>query len=216
MNLHPTTTVNDTTTEVPKSGARAYETADEKRTRFETEVRPHLQAVRGAARRLTKSEADADDLFQETMLRAFRYFDRFQAGTNLKAWLLQIQRNVFFNAYQRNKRERSVTNESTEAVYEGSMSHGSVRYGTQPDTNVERPRIARAIHDALEELPEPARSIVVRADIDGWSYKEIAAEQGTPIGTVMSRRHRARKALQHALEVEASELGIVGNALQAA
>ena len=187
------------------------------RQSFETEARPHLGVLRANARRLTNSDADADDLVQDTMVRAYRYYDRFEPGTNFKAWLFQIQRNVFVNRYRREQRERTALTESARAsIQDRCMSQASIRNGLSTQQNVERPQVAKAIQDALEDLPEQARSIVLRADIDGWSYKEIAAEMGTPIGTVMSRLHRARKSLQSSLQSQAEELGIAGVAMEAA
>lgn len=187
------------------------------RRRFEEEARPHLGMLRGNARRLTRTEADADDLVQDTMVRAYRYYDRFEQGTNFKAWLLQIQRNVFVNRYRREKREHALLTESAlEAIHNRCTSQATLREGRTAERSVERPRVAQAIQDAIAELPEPGRSIVVRADVDGWSYKEIAEEMGTPIGTVMSRLHRARKSLQSSLRSQAEQFGIAGGALEAA
>lgn len=192
-------------------------TQAEIRRSFEREARPHLGVLRANARRLTASDADADDLVQDTMVRAYRYYDRFEEGTNFKAWLFQIQRNVFVNRYRREQRERAAfTDTAQPSIQDRCMSQASIRNGLATDANVERPEVAQAIQDALASLPEQARNIVMRADVDGWSYKEIAAEMGTPIGTVMSRLHRARKTLQSSLKTEAVELGISSAAMEAA
>ena len=102
------------------------------------------------------------------------------------------------------------------SVHGNCIGDASKRNGTDTLQNVERPMVAQAIREALEDLPEPARSGVVRADVDGWSYKEIAEEMGTPIGTVMSRLHRARKTLQGSLYEQAEQLGIVGEQVELA
>ena len=192
-------------------------TASDVRRRFERDARPHLEVLRANARRLTSSDADADDLVQDTMVRAYRYYDRFEPGTNFKAWLFQIQRNVFVNRYRREQRERNAMTESTQtSIQDRCISQASIRDGLSQEQNVERPEVANAIREALQELPDQARTIVIRADIDGWSYKEIAAEMDTPIGTVMSRLHRARKLLQSSLRGQAQEFGIAEASLEAA
>lgn len=200
-----------------KSREQPLRRQPEVRNRFEADARPHLGVLRANARRLTTTDADADDLVQDTMVRAYRYYDRFEQGTNFKAWLFQIQRNVFVNRYRRNKRERAFMAESNAgSIQDRCTSQASIRAGLAAEHNVERPMIAHAIEEALRDLPEPARSIVVRADVDGWSYKEIAADMGTPIGTVMSRLHRARKLLQSVLQDQAEQLGIGAQSLEAA
>jgi RNA polymerase sigma-70 factor (ECF subfamily) len=177
---------------------------------FEVEARPHLDALYSIALRLTRSPVDAEDLVQDTLVRAYRFYDRFEAGTNFKAWLLRIQMNAFVNRYRRATRERQVFDGPMAVpVGEGVMSRASMRGLTDPVGDAQRRLIAREINRAFEELSEEARAMVLLADVEELSYKEIAEVVGCPIGTVMSRLHRARKQLQVSLQQHAVELGII-------
>jgi RNA polymerase sigma-70 factor (ECF subfamily) len=177
---------------------------------FEVEARPHLDALYSMALRLTRSPVDAEDLVQDTLVRAYRFYDRFEAGTNFKAWLLRIQMNSFVNRYRRSVRERLVFDGPMAVpVGEGVMSRASMRGLTDPEGDAQRRLIAREINRAFEELSEEARAMVLLADVEELSYKEIADVVGCPIGTVMSRLHRARKQLQGSLQKHAVELGII-------
>src|SRR5436189_2317389 len=183
------------------------------RKRFERDVLPLLPSLYGAALRLTRNPADAEDLVQETYLRAYRGFAGFQEGTNLKAWLYRILTNSFINTYRKKQRE-PVTVEGPDDLDEWYLfdrlgarhverSAETEVLDTIPDEDVQR---------ALESLPEGFRLAVLLADVEGFSYKEIAAMMGIPIGTVMSRLHRGRKALEKALWETAKERGIVSEA----
>jgi len=177
---------------------------------FEAEARPHLDGLYSMALRLTRSPVDAEDLTQDTLVRAYRFYDRFEAGTNFKAWLLRIQMNTFVNRYRRTKRERQVFDGPMAApVGEGVMSRASMRGLTDPVGDAQRQLIAREINRAFEELSDEARAMVLLADVEELSYKEIAEVVGCPIGTVMSRLHRARKQLQGSLQEHAVQLGII-------
>ena len=177
---------------------------------FEVEARPQLDTLYAMALRLTRSPVDAEDLVQDTLVRAYRFYDRFEAGTNFKAWLLRIQMNTFVNRYRRATRERQVFDGPMAVpVGEGVMSRASMRGLTDPVGDAQRRLIAREINRAFEELSEDARAIVVLADVEELSYKEIADVVGCPIGTVMSRLHRARKQLQVSLQKHAVQLGII-------
>jgi len=177
---------------------------------FEEEARPHLDTLYSTALRLTRSQVDAEDLVQDTLVRAYRFFDRFEAGTNFKAWLLRIQMNTFVNRYRRSTRERQVFDGPMAVpVGEGVMSRATMRGLTDPVGAAHRKLIAREINEAFESLSEEARAMVLLADVEELSYKEIAEVMGCPIGTVMSRLHRARKQLQGALQQHAVQLGIV-------
>ena len=186
--------------------------AQDKRVDFEVESMRHLDALYGAARRLTRSPADADDLVQDTFVRAFRFYDQFQAGTNMKAWLLRIQTNTFINQYRRVQRERNVFDGVLAApVGEGVMSRSAMRGLTDPSSEAQRRIVSKEIKRAFDKLGDDARMMVVLADVEGFSYREIAEAVGCPIGTVMSRLHRARKTLQLHLIDQAIELGIVSD-----
>ena len=177
---------------------------------FEAEARPHLDTLYSTALRLTRSPVDAEDLVQDTLVRAYRFYDRFEAGTNFKAWLLRIQMNTFVNRYRRATRERQVFDgPMAEPVGEGVMSRASMRSLTDPVGDAQRRLIAREINRAFEQLSDDARAMVLLADVEELSYKEIAEIIGCPIGTVMSRLHRARKQLQSSLQKQAVQLGIV-------
>ena len=177
---------------------------------FESEARPHLDTLYSTGLRLTRSPADAEDLVQDTLVRAYRFYDRFEAGTNFKAWLLRIQMNTFVNRYRRTTRERQVFDGPMAApVGEGVMSRATMRGLTDPVGSAQQQLIAQEINRAFAELSENARAMVLLADVEGLSYKEIAEVMGCPIGTVMSRLHRARKQLQASLQQHAVQLGII-------
>ncbi|MGD8609164.1 MAG: sigma-70 family RNA polymerase sigma factor [Myxococcales bacterium] len=177
---------------------------------FEAEVRPHLDSLYSTALRLTRSPVDAEDLVQDTLVRAYRFYDRFEAGTNFKAWLLRIQMNAFVNRYRRTVRERQVFEGPLAApVGEGVMSRSTMRGLVDPVGDAQRAIIAQEINRAFDELSEDARAMVLLADVEELSYKEIAEAIGCPIGTVMSRLHRARKQLQISLQQHAVQLGII-------
>ena len=188
---------------------KSEKTATERRL-FEAEARPHLDTLYSTALRLTRSPVDAEDLVQDTLVRAYRFFDRFEAGTNFKAWLLRIQMNAFVNRYRRTVRERQVFEGPMAApVGEGVMSRATMRGLTDPVGDAQRQLIAREIGRAFDELSEDARTMVLLADVEELSYREIAEVIGCPIGTVMSRLHRARKQLQGSLQKHAAQLGII-------
>jgi RNA polymerase sigma-70 factor (ECF subfamily) len=177
------------------------------RTDFEREAMPHLPALYGAALRLGRSEGDAEDLVQETMLRAYRFFDTFEAGTNCKAWLFRILTNVFRNRYREREREQEILGEaeSSEAnlgqfVAEGPRDSETALLGRMVSADVEH---------ALATIPAEFRLAVVLADLEDFSYKEIAEIMDCPAGTVMSRLYRGRKMLQKLLYSYALEQGIV-------
>jgi RNA polymerase sigma-70 factor (ECF subfamily) len=162
------------------------------RSDFEREALPHLGALYAAALRMTRNEKDAEDLVQEALLRAYRFFDTFEAGTNCKAWLFRILTNVFCNQYRERERENVVMTEaeSSSANLEQFLS-------------VER---------ALAAVPPDFRLAVVLADLEDFSYKEIAEIMDCPAGTVMSRLYRGRKILQGLLYNYAVEQGIIAPA----
>lgn len=190
---------------------RAMKVASE-RGQFEREVRPHVDALYSAALRLTRNEVDAEDLVQDTLVRAYRFYDRFEAGTNFKAWLLRIQMNTFVNRYRRTVRERNVLEgPMATPVGEGLMGRATMRSLTDPVGDAQRRLIAQEITRAFDELSDEARAMVLLADVEELSYKEIAKIIGCPIGTVMSRLHRARKQLQSSLQTQALQLGIISD-----
>lgn len=182
---------------------------DEKR--FQEEALPLLDSLYGAALRMTRNPADAEDLVQETMLRAYRSFDRFEAGTNLKAWLFRIMTNAFINTYRKKQREpRKVPQDDVEEfdLYQQLKDHDP-QFAITPETIVLDSLVDSDITDAIDELPEQFRLAVVLSDLEGFSYAEMAEIMDVPMGTVMSRLHRGRKALQKRLWEVARDRGIV-------
>ena len=183
---------------------------DATRERFERDVLPLLPSLYGAALRMTRNPADADDLVQETYLRAFRGFAGFAEGTNLKAWLYRILTNGFINSYRKKQREPQIV-EGPDDLEEWYLYDrlGGQRVEESAEEEVLDRIPDEAVKRALESLPENFRIPVLLADVEGFSYKEIAEIMDTPIGTVMSRLHRGRKALERALWDTAHERGLI-------
>jgi RNA polymerase sigma-70 factor, ECF subfamily len=182
----------------------------ELRERFERDVLPLLPSLYGAALRLTRNPTDAEDLVQDTYLRAYRGFSGFTEGTNLKAWLYRILTNGFINTYRKKQREPQIVegpDDIDEWYLYDRLGGRSVEESAEEEV---LDRIPDAeVKAALESLPENFRIPVLLADVEGFSYKEIAEIMDTPIGTVMSRLHRGRKALEKALWDTAKERGLV-------
>jgi len=180
------------------------------RERFERDVLPLLPNLYAAALRMTRDPTDAEDLVQDTYLRAFRGFAGFTEGTNLKAWLYRILTNSFINTYRKKQRQPQ-TVEGPDDMDEWYLFDklGGRNVELSAETEVLDRIPDEAVKGALESLPENFRLPVLLADVEGFSYKEIAEIMDTPIGTVMSRLHRGRKALQKALWDTAKERGLV-------
>jgi RNA polymerase sigma-70 factor (ECF subfamily) len=180
------------------------------RERFERDVLPLLPNLYAAALRMTRNPADAEDLVQDTYLRAFRGFSGFKEGTNLKAWLYRILTNSFINTYRKKQRQPQ-TVEGPDDLDEWYLFDklGGRNVELSAETEVLDKIPDEAVKAALESLPENFRLPVLLADVEGFSYKEIAEIMDTPIGTVMSRLHRGRKALQKALWDTAKERGLI-------
>ena len=178
-------------------------------SRFEQEAMPLLPNLYSAALRLTRNPTDAEDLVQETFLRAYRGFGRFEPGTNLRAWLYRILMNTFINSYRKKQREPLTISE--DEVDEWYLYSKMAERGAEPsaETAVIEALPDEDVQDALASLPEQFRTAVLLADVEGFSYKEIAEIVGVPIGTVMSRLHRGRKALEKRLWDVVRERGLV-------
>jgi RNA polymerase sigma-70 factor, ECF subfamily len=173
----------------------------------------YMPALYTAALRMTRNPADAEDLVQETYLKAYRAFATFEAGTNLKAWLYRILTNTYINTYRAKKRRPEIADvEDVEDLY--LYHHLSADRGGGAGRSAEDEALDRFtdtdVKEAIESLPETFRLAVLLADVEGFSYKEIAEITDVPIGTVMSRIHRGRKALQKALGDRGIARGLVG------
>jgi len=191
--------------------ASPVELTEDERRRFQADALPLLDSLYGAALRMTRNPQDAEDLVQETMLRAYRAFDRFEAGTNLKAWLFRILTNAYINTYRKRQREpQKVSADEVEEfdLYQELKDHGT-QFEATPESIVLDSLVDSDIIDAIEDLPEQFRLAVVLSDIEGFSYAEMAEIMDVPMGTVMSRLHRGRKALQKRLWELARDRGIV-------
>lgn len=177
---------------------------------FEAEVLDHLDALYGVAFRMTKEGSAAEDLVQDTVVKAVRARHQYKAGTNLKAWLLRILTNTFINLHRRGGLERDVL-EGPDAgpLADRWIGASTMKSMRDPESQMLAPLIAAEVRGALEELPEHFRLAVVLSDIEGLSYKEISEVMGCPVGTVMSRLHRARRMLQASLQDHAIALGII-------
>ena len=190
----------------------AQETDAERTARFERDALPFLDQLYSAALRMTRNPADAEDLVQETFVKAFAAFHQFEEGTNLKAWLYRILTNTFINNYQAKKRRPDESElDEVEDLYLyrklGGLEAASVGRSAEDElmdwfTDAE-------VKEAVEALPEQFRLAVLLADVEGFSYKEIAEILDVPIGTVMSRLHRGRRGLKTKLADYAVERGLV-------
>lgn len=173
---------------------------------FEEVALVHLDALYRSALRLTRNRAEAEDLVQETFLRAFRNFHRFNPGTNCRAWLFTILRNAFLNRLRRNSHE--VLEGDVEGWDGGAAASGDgPASGSPPEEEFFQTVLHGDVDRALKALPLPFREVVILADLEGLSYKEISQVIGCPIGTVMSRLSRGRGLLRQALARFAREHG---------
>ena len=177
---------------------------------FERDALSYLDALYRTALRMTRSEEEAEDLVQETYIRAFRFQEQFEAGTNLKAWLFRILTNTFINQFRRRKSRPQTTeldDVDESALYRHMTGASAASTAAEPEAVVLDRVVDSEVTKALEELPEKFRTVVL-LDVEGFSYKEMAEMLHVPIGTVMSRLHRGRKFLQKRLYDLARDRGI--------
>jgi RNA polymerase sigma-70 factor (ECF subfamily) len=182
---------------------------------FSDQAMEYMGSLYSAALRMTRNPSDAEDLVQETYLKAYRAFDSFQEGTNLKAWLYRILTNTFINSYRaRRRRPQQTELDDVEDLYLYRRLGGleAVTAGRSAEEEVLEHFTEGEVKAAVEALPEQFRMAVLLADVEGFSYKEIAEILDVPIGTVMSRLHRGRRALQKALHEFGTARGLVGTA----
>ncbi|KAA0208395.1 MAG: sigma-70 family RNA polymerase sigma factor [Ignavibacteria bacterium] len=165
---------------------------------FEREALPHMNLLYNYAYKMTGNQLDADDLLQETFLRAFRFFDKFEQGTNCKAWLFRIMKNLFINKYRKNQKEPGkVDYDDIENFFD------SIKSDRIDSTDLQEKLFSNLLDDdvltALNSLQDDFKTVVILCDLEGLSYEEIAEFVQVPIGTVRSRLHRGRKLLQQKL-----------------
>lgn len=167
---------------------------------FEQEAMVHTEALYRTALRMTRNPGDAEDLVQETLLKAYKSFDRFEKGTNAKAWLFKIMTNTFINTYRaRQKESTSVSFDEIDDSFLHSQITGMAGESGDPEKDFFNKILDRDVVAAIEKLPEEFRMVVVLAFNEGFAYQEIADILGIQVGTVKSRLHRGRKILQKLL-----------------
>jgi len=179
-------------------GQLSPEELEKRRADFQAEAMPHMNLLHNYAYKMTSNQLDADDLLQETYLRAFRFFHKFEKGTNCKAWLFRVMKNLFINKYRKNQKEP------------GKVDYGeienffdNIRSEKIDSTDLQQKVFSNLLDDdvtnALNSLQDDFKTVVILCDLEGLSYEEIADFVQCPIGTVRSRLHRGRKMLQEKL-----------------
>lgn len=184
------------------------ESQNELNKEFEREALPHMDALYNFALRMTGDSDDANDLVQDTFLKAFRFFDKFEKGTNCKAWLFRIMKNTFINTYRKKTKEPDkVDYEEVENFYE------NIKASSTDSAHLEKEIYDNLLDDdissAIASLPDDFKTVIILSDIEGFTYDEIADFTDCPVGTVRSRLHRARKMLFAKLHKYASEKGYI-------
>jgi RNA polymerase sigma-70 factor (ECF subfamily) len=177
---------------------------------FEEQALPHTDALLRTALRMTRNQADAEDLVSETMLKAFRFFDRFEQGSNIRAWLFKIMTNLYINRYR--KQARAPQEVSIDELEEFSLFRQMTDHGYdpgRPDSRVFGEKLAQAVNREIDSLPDEFRTVAVLALLEGFSYQEIADIAGLELGTVKSRLFRGRKLLQKKLAEFAEQAGLL-------
>jgi RNA polymerase sigma-70 factor (ECF subfamily) len=193
----------------PAESAPATEDRGRLDERFEREALPLLSEMYAAALRLTRNPTDAEDVLQETYLRAYRGFGTFKEGTNLRAWLYRILTNAFINTYRKRQREPQTVSDDEVPEWFLYEKLGGEAAEASAEAEVLERLPDEDVQEALAALPEQFRLAVLLADVEGFSYKEIAEILEVPIGTVMSRLHRGRRALEKRLVHVMRERGLV-------
>lgn len=184
----------------------------DQRTEFEQGAMQHLDALYRTALRMTRNPQDAEDLVQETYLRAYRFFDKFQPGTNLRAWLFKIMTNTYINRYRKQAAEPKVDSleDSEDFTLYNYLDNEATARGGSVEAQVLDQFAADDIKQAIEALPPQFRMAVLLADVEGFSYNEIAEILSIKKGTVMSRLFRGRRLLQKSLLDQAQAAGFAG------
>jgi len=175
---------------------------------FERAAMPFVDSLYNTAYRMTRNPEDAEDLVQETYLKAYKYYDKFEEGTNLKAWLFKILKNTFINSYRKKQQAPPQSDfAEIEDAFENQVSEGAAGQIKNPEDELLEHVLDEDVQRALDSLPPDYRMVVLLADLEGFSYKEIAEILEIPVGTVMSRLYRARKLLESAMLLYAREHG---------
>lgn len=167
---------------------------------FEAAAMPFIDSLYNTAYRMARNSEDAEDLVQETYLKAYKYYDKFEEGTNFKAWLFKILKNTFINSY-RKKQQQPPQNafSDIEESFESQVSEEVLRKALTPEEELLESLLDQDVQQALAALPEDYRMVVILADLESFSYKEIADILEVPVGTVMSRLYRGRRLLEKAM-----------------
>ena len=179
---------------------------------FEDTAMPFVDALYNTAYRMTRNSQDAEDLVQETYLKAYRYYDKFTEGTNLKAWLFRILKNTFINNYR--KRQSQPPQSAFDDIEDAFENQIRVEPGKRipnPEEDILKDVLDEDVQRALDELPEDYRMVVLLADLEGFSYQEISEILEVPPGTVMSRLYRARRRLEEQMLEYARDHGYIRN-----
>lgn len=181
----------------------------DKRKSFETEALPHMEALLRTALRMTKNKGDAEDLVQEAIVKAYRFWDRFEPGSNCRAWLFKIMTNIFINDYR--AKSRSPLSVNVDDIDDNYL-YGQLAT-VDPTANPEQELFAKVFDDdvkkAIDQLPDDFKMVVVLSFLEGFSYQEIANIADLQLGTVKSRLHRGRKLLQKQLHEYAVKNGYI-------
>lgn len=193
--------------EIPLAASETSYSDTERNDIFNREFMPHINSMYNFAFRLTMDEDDANDLVQDTYLKAFRFISSFERGTNAKAWLFRILKNSFINDYRKRSKEPSkVDYQEVETTY-NSEEAAEVDHTTDLRVETVQDMIGDEVATALNSLPVDFRTVIILCDIEGFTYEEMAKILDIPIGTVRSRLHRARNLLKDKLRTYASSMG---------
>jgi RNA polymerase sigma-70 factor (ECF subfamily) len=179
------------------------------REEFEALALEHFDALYTTAMRLTRNPGEAQDLVQETFLKAYRFYHRFEPGTNIKAWLFTILRNTYINAYRKASRQQQQVDFDQVAPFYAAPSTPSEWTSRGSAEDILRHLVQDDVKRALEALPDEYRMVVLLADLEDFAYKEIADIVGCPVGTVMSRLFRGRRLLRKSLAEFAKQSGYI-------
>ncbi len=185
---------------------------NKKQRDFSNLLSPHMQALKNTAFRMTRSRSDGEDLYQETIFKAFKCFDQFKTNTNFRAWIFRILINSFITAYRKKIRQpQKISYDDLDEYFLFQKAHNKSFVQDNIDDAFGEHHFEDDIINALENLPYPFKLVVLLSDVEGFSYNEIASIVNIPLGTVMSRLYRARKLLQRNLWTYAQKNGYISN-----